>query len=230
MKMLRSPLTTFIFDMDGTLADTMPTHQLAWDALLPELGIALDRDEFFSWSAGLTNREIFPRLLGQDVSIDEISRLSEHKESLFRKLYQPQMSTIAGAEAFLQHATAVGYRRGVGTAAPPLNVDLVLDGLDLRRHFETVVCNADVKRGKPDPEIFLLAAERLGAQPADCVVFEDAPAGIEAARRAGMSCVVVATTLTREQIASLEDTRHVVHVVDDFLDPALATLFASPLR
>jgi beta-phosphoglucomutase family hydrolase len=221
---------TFIFDMDGTLADTMPTHQLAWDALLPELGIELDRDEFFSWSAGLTNREIFPRLLGEDMSVDEINRLSEHKESLFRKLYQSQMSAIIGAEAFLQRATAAGYRRGVGTAAPPLNVDLVLDGLDLRRHFETVVCNADVKRGKPDPEIFLLAAERLGARPADCVVFEDAPAGIEAARRAGMACVVVTTTLTREQIAALDDTRHVVHVVDNFVDPELASLFASSSR
>ena len=96
--------------MDGTLADTMPTHQLAWDKLLPELGIALNREEFFSWSAGLTNREIFPRLLGQDISVDEINRLSDHKESLFRKLYQPQMSTITGTEAFLQRTTAAGYR------------------------------------------------------------------------------------------------------------------------
>lgn len=218
-------MRTFIFDMDGTLADTMPTHQLAWDKLMPELGITVDRDDFFSWSAGLTNREIFPRLLGSDITVEEINRLSDHKESLFRDLYRSQMTTVKGAEAFLQRTTAAGYRRGVGTAAPPLNVDLVLDGLNLRHHFQTIVCNTDVKHGKPDPEIFLLAAKRLGSRAEDCVVFEDAPAGIEAARRAGMKCVVITSTLTREQIAALDDTRHVAHVVNDFTDPALAALF-----
>jgi beta-phosphoglucomutase family hydrolase len=218
-------MRTFIFDMDGTLADTMPTHQRVWDRLLPELGVTVDHDEFFGWSAGLTNHEIFPRLLGTDISIDEVNRLSDHKESLFRELYRTQMTPIGGAEAFLLRTGAAGYRRGVGTAAPPRNVDLVLDGLKLRHHFQTIVCNADVQNGKPDPEIFLLVAERLGSRPEDCVVFEDAPAGIEAARRAGMSCVVITSTLTREQIKALEDTRHVVHVVNDFDDPALAALF-----
>ena len=219
-------MRTFIFDMDGTLADTMPTHQLAWDTLMPELGVSVDRDDFFSWSAGLTNREIFPRLLGSDITVDEVNRLSEHKESLFRELYRSQMTAVKGAEAFLQRTTTAGYRRGVGTAAPPPNVDLVLDGLNLRQHFQTIVCNTDVKHGKPDPEIFLLAAQRLGSRPEDCVVFEDAPAGIEAARRAGMACVVITSTLTREQIAALDDTRHVVHVVSDFTDPTLLALFA----
>ena len=219
-------MRTFIFDMDGTLADTMPTHQLAWDQLMPELGITVDRDDFFGWSAGLTNREIFPRLLGADITIDEINRLADHKEALFREIYRAQMTTVKGADAFLQRTVAAGYRRGVGTAAPPDNVDLVLDGLNLRQYFQTIVCVADVTHGKPDPEIFLLAAERLGARPDECVVFEDAPAGIEAARRAGMQCVVIASTLTREQIKALDDTQHVVHVVDDFTDHTLAALFA----
>ena len=216
----------FIFDMDGTLADTMPYHQLAWDALFVDLGVTVDRDDFFSWSAGLTNREILPRLLGHDFPLDELLAASEKKEAHYRELYRPALATIRGAVPFLQRTLAAGYLRAVGTAAPPDNVDLVLDGLNLREYFQAVVGGADVSHGKPDPEIFLRAAEKLGAAPADCVVFEDAPAGIEAARRAGMSCVVVTTTLTRAQIVAMgEAVAHVTHVIDDFTDPSLNSLF-----
>ena len=101
-------MRTFIFDMDGTLADTMPTHQLAWDALLPKLGAAVDRDDFFSWSAELTNREIFPRLLGEDIALEEIKRLSDHKESLFRDVYRTKMTVVNGVETFLQQSAGAG--------------------------------------------------------------------------------------------------------------------------
>jgi beta-phosphoglucomutase family hydrolase len=216
----------FIFDMDGTLADTMPYHQMAWEYLLPELGIAVDHDEFFTWSAGLTNREIFPRLLGRDINPHELAMLSEAKESHYRELYREHMQTMPGVLPFLQRSMDAGYPRAVGSAAPPANLDLVLDGLDLRRYFQAVVGGADVERGKPDPAIFLQAADKLGATPADCIVFEDAPAGIEAARRAGMACVVVATTLTREQVDAMGSAaQHVTHVIDDFTDPSLNTLF-----
>ena len=216
----------FIFDMDGTLADTMPYHQLAWDALFADMGITVDRDDFFQWSAGPTNREILPRLLGADFSMDELLAASEKKEAHYRELYRPALSTIAGAVPFLQRTLDAGYLRAVGTAAPPGNVDLVLDGLNQRDYFQAVVGAIDVSHGKPDPEIFLLAAEKLGAAPADCVVFEDTPAGIKAARRAGMSCVVVTTTLTRAQSKAMGNaTAHVTHVIDGFTDPSLNSLF-----
>lgn len=214
--------------MDGTLADTMRHHQLAWDALFAEMGVTVDRDDFFQWSAGLTNREILPRLLGHDFPIGELLAASEKKEAHFREIYRPQLATLPGVVPFLQRALDAGVMRAVGSAAPPQNVDLVLDGLRLRPYFQAVVGGADVSRGKPDPEIFLRAAEKLGASPADCVVFEDAPAGIEAARRAGMRCVVVTTTLTRAQIAAMGDSvSHVTHVINDFTDSSLDSLFSS---
>ena len=94
---------------------------------MPELGITVDRDDFFGGSAGLTHREIFPRLLGRNVTVEEINRLSGHKESLFRELYWSHMTVVKGADARLQRTTAAGDRRGVGTAAPPQNVDLVVN-------------------------------------------------------------------------------------------------------
>ena len=101
-------MRTFIFDMDGTLADTIPSHQIAWDALLPKLGLAVDRDDFFSWSAGLISREIFPRLLGEDVALQEIKRRSDYKESLFRDVYRTKMTVVNGAETFLQQSARAG--------------------------------------------------------------------------------------------------------------------------
>jgi len=194
--------------------------------MFPELGVAPDRDDFFQWSAGLTNREIFPRLLGRAFHEDELAALSELKEARYRALYQPHLRTLPGVLPFLKRAVAAGYRRAIGSAAPPDNLNLVLDGLDLRPYFQAIVGGADVARGKPDPGIFLRAAGHLGVAPESCVVFEDAPAGIEAARRAGMSCVVVTSTLSRAQLLAMgNDAAHVTHMVDDFTDPALDSLF-----
>jgi beta-phosphoglucomutase len=205
-----------IFDMDGTLVDSMPYHEKAWDLMLPELGVAVDRFEFFTWSAGLTNREIFPRLLGRTLSADELEHLADRKEALYRESYREVMAPMTGAVELLTRARSAGVKTALGTAAPPENITLVIDGLNLREHFPVIVGGADVKNGKPDPEIFLRCAEAMGIEPARCVVFEDTPAGVEAAYRAGMRCIAITTTLNDAQVRGLPNTSHLLATAPHF--------------
>jgi beta-phosphoglucomutase family hydrolase len=213
--MSKSP-EALIFDMDGTLVDSMPYHEKAWELIFPELGVSVDRFEFFTWSAGLTNKEIFPRLLGRDVSSDELAQLAGRKEALYRECYRNVMQVMPGAIDLLELARAKGVKTALGTAAPPENIDLVIGGMNLHEHFPVIVGGADVKNGKPNPEIFLRCAEKLNIEPARCIVFEDTPAGVEAAYRAGMRCVAITTTLTDGQVRALPNTSHLVGCARDF--------------
>jgi beta-phosphoglucomutase family hydrolase len=215
----------YIFDMDGTIADSMPFHNDAWAALVKHLGLTqVIDDEFFAWSAGRTNVEIFPRLLGRVASAQEMEQLAHQKEALYRKESAASMLPIPGFEAFVQLLQARGVPMAVGTAAPPDNIVHILDRFKLRQYFAAIVGAADISKGKPDPEVFLKGAALLGVNPADCIVFEDAPLGIEAAYRAGMRCVVVTTALTKAQSSSLVNSDHIVAWIKDFHDPVLASL------
>jgi beta-phosphoglucomutase family hydrolase len=213
---MNAPIEALIFDMDGTLVDSMPYHEKAWELMFPELGVSVDRFEFFTWSAGLTNKEIFPRLLDRDVSPDELAQLAGRKEALYRDCYRDVMQVMSGAVELLTRAHAQGVKTALGTAAPPENIDLVIGGLNLREHFPVIVGGADVKNGKPDPEIFLSCAEKMNIEPARCIVFEDTPAGIEAAYRAGMRCAAITTTLNASQVRALPNTSHLIAAVSDF--------------
>ena len=212
-----------IFDMDGTIVDNMAFHTQSWIAFFARRGRAIDADEFFRTTAGRQGQEIIRSYLGADLADDEIAVLNHEKEAVYRELYAPHLKSVAGFEDLIADARSQGILLAVGTAAPPANVEFTLDGLGLRRHFETVVGAADVARGKPHPDVFLEAARRCGAAPADCIVFEDAPLGVEAARRAGMRVVVITTTLPAEAFAEFDN---VIAIVDDFSSLSLETLFA----
>jgi beta-phosphoglucomutase family hydrolase len=209
-------IEALIFDMDGTLVDSMPYHEKAWDLMMPELGVRVDRFEFFTWSAGLTNKEIFPRLLERDITADELAQLAGRKEALYRESYREAMQVMPGAIDLLTRARAQGVKTALGTAAPPENIELVIGGMNLYDHFPVIVGGADVKNGKPDPEIFLRCAEKMGIAPKRCLVFEDTPAGIEAAYRAGMRCVAITTTLNTAQVRALPNISHLIAAIADF--------------
>jgi len=212
-----------IFDMDGTIVDNMAFHTQSWITFFERRGRAIDADEFFRTTAGRQGKEIIRSHMGEHLDDDEVAVLNHEKEAVYRELYAPHLKAVAGFEDLIADARSQGIALAVGTAAPPANVEFTLDGLDLRRHFETIVGATDVPRGKPHPDVFLEAAKRCGARPADCIVFEDAPLGVEAARRAGMRVVVITTTLPREAFAEFDN---VIAIVDDFESLSLESLFA----
>jgi beta-phosphoglucomutase family hydrolase len=220
---MQSNKRAFIFDMDGTIVDNMAFHTQSWVTFFERRGRAIDADEFFRTTAGRQGKEIIRTALGEDLGDDEVAVLNHEKEAVYRELYAPHLKAVDGFEDLIADARSQGIALAVGTAAPPANVEFTLDGLDLRRHFETVVGATDVARGKPHPDVFLEAAKRCGAEPANCIVFEDAPLGVEAARRAGMRVVVITTTLPAEAFAEFDN---VIGIVDDFSSLSLETLFA----
>ncbi|MGI8467467.1 MAG: HAD family hydrolase [Pyrinomonadaceae bacterium] len=204
----------FIFDMDGTLVDNMRFHGAAWQKMLAENGIETDAREFLVKTAGKTNREIIPNFFA-GANEKKLLELGLRKEAIYRELFLPERKVIKGAIEFLEKARNLSIKMAVATAAPVANMEFILDGLDLRKFFAAVTTAADVSHGKPNPEIFLKSAEKLGVEPKNCLVFEDALNGFEAARRAGMKSIGIATVNSIEEILRLDS---VVEARADFVE------------
>jgi beta-phosphoglucomutase family hydrolase len=212
----------FIFDMDGTIVDNMDFHTKSWIAFFERRGRIIDPDEFFRTTAGRQGKEIMRHYLGADLPDEDVAVLSEEKESVYRELYEPHRKTVHGFDELVVLAKEKSVALAVATAAPNANITFTLDGLDLRKHFDAIVGAADVARGKPNPDVFLEAARRCGVAPEHCIVFEDAPLGVEAARRAGMRAVVLTTTLPAEAFAAFDN---VIHIAKDFSELTVDELF-----
>ncbi|NNG25486.1 HAD family hydrolase [Telluria aromaticivorans] len=213
----------FIFDMDGTIVDNMDFHTKSWITFFERRGLGVDADEFFRTTAGRQGKEIIRAEMGEHLDDEEVALLNHEKELVYREIYAPHRKTVTGFDALIARAQADGIALAVATAAPPANIEFTLDGLDLRRHFGVVVGAADVARGKPHPDVFLKAAELCGVAPENCIVFEDAPLGVEAARRAGMRCVVLTTTLPASSFAEFDN---VIAIAADFSALPADLLFA----
>lgn len=216
----------FIFDMDGTLVDNMHFHTEAWGKMLSENGIEMNAHDFLVKTAGKTNREILPTVFGE-ISDERIDELGKRKETLYQELFLPERKTVAGVIEFLEESSKLGIKLAVSTAAPIMNVEFILDGLDLRKYFGAVVTAADVKEGKPNPEIFLKSAEKLGVEPKNCIVFEDALNGFEAAHRAGMKSIGITTVNSAEDILKCNS---VVESHEDFADLKAKDLIEKYLK
>lgn len=203
-----------LWDLDGVLVDTARFHYLAYRRLMAELGRHLP-EERFRPLFGLRNDAILRDLLGE-LPAQRIRELARRKEEHFRRLVAGNVRPLPGAAELVRLLRERGLPQAIVSSTPRPNIDLVLASLGLAEAFREIVAEEDVRRGKPDPEGFLLAARRLGVPPAGCVVLEDAPQGVAAARAAGMRCLAVATTRPRRALAQAD------LVVDRLDDPQAA--------
>ena len=204
----------------------MPHHLSAWVAWYARRNEVMDADNFFAATAGRSNPEImldlFPLL-----SVQEHLAMADDKEALFREFATPALTLIGGARQFVERARQADMRLAVCTAATPQNMALAFQLFGIDTWVDTVTSPADGLRGKPHPDIFLEAARRLGVAPADCIVFEDAPLGVEAARRAGMTAVALTTGLPASAFAEFDN---LLAIAPDFTTLDLAALLrAGPM-
>jgi beta-phosphoglucomutase len=198
-----------IFDMDGVLIDSYRAHFESWRRAAAERGRIYTEAQFAA-GFGRTTREVIAEQWqwegqGERLSDEEIARIDERKEGLFREIIGADFPAMAGAVELIESLVRAGFRVAVGSSGPRENVQLAIERLGIGKLLSAAVTGHDVKRGKPDPQVFLLAAERCGIAPGRCVVVEDAPVGIAAARRGGMHVIGLASTgRTVEQLRAAD--------------------------
>ena len=196
-----SAVRALIFDMDGTMIDSMGHHRLSWITFARRHAIEIEADDLMRRTTGRTGAECMTELFGRAFSMAESQALVAEKEEIYRELFAPVFREVAGFRAFAASAASQGLGIGVGTAGDRHNIAFALQHLAMSPEPRVIVGGDEGLPGKPDPAIFLEAARRLGVAPEHCVVFEDAPFGIEAARRAGMSAVAVCSTHSAQELA-----------------------------
>lgn len=201
-----------LFDMDGVLVDNTDFHVNAWLQFAHKHDRPLTKEQYVENINGHVSADAMAYVFERPISGGELIVLTEEKEAIYRDLYRPHLQPTPGLLPFLNDLKEQQVRLAVGTSAPESNVRFTLDGLPLRPYFDAIVDASMIHRGKPDPEIYLTAAKRVGIEPANCVVFEDAFAGIEAGLRAGMKVVALTTTHTREELAD----KGASLIIDDF--------------
>jgi beta-phosphoglucomutase-like phosphatase (HAD superfamily) len=203
----------FIFDMDGTMIDSMPSHQESWAVFARRQNLDVDIADLMRRTTGRTGVECMRDLFGRpDMALDEAMAHVHEKEAAYREIFAPIFAEVAGFQDFFALAYARGLKLGVGTAGDRHNQAFAYQHLQMPIAPLTTVGGDEGLAGKPEPAIFLEAARRMGVEPARCIVFEDAPLGIEAARRAGMRAVGIASSHHPDELAG----PHVLAVVPNY--------------
>lgn len=188
-----------VFDMDGVLVDSAEPHYESWQRLAREEGISITRGQF-EGSFGRQNRDIIPSFFGP-VSPERLDSIAGRKEALYREIVKARVPAVEGAAALVKALSGAGVPLAIGSAGPRANIDLILEGMSVARLFQAIVSADDVTRGKPDPQVFQVACERIGLPPEQCVVIEDAPPGVLAAKTAGARVAAIMMHHSAETLA-----------------------------
>lgn len=213
----------FLFDLNGTMIDDMGYHLDVWsDIVNNDWGAGISRDEVKRNMYG-KNEDLLFRIFGKEkFTRQQLDEISVEKERRYQRLYKPHLELISGLLIFLNKAKSHNIKVAIGSAAIPFNINFVLDNLNIREYFGAIVSAEDVVHSKPHPETFTKAASQLGVDPADCIVFEDAPKGVEASLNAGMKCVVLTTMHNEDEFAQYPN---VLMFVKDYSDVRLSQLY-----
>lgn len=206
-----------LFDMDGVICDTNPYHLKAWEKFAEKHQLNLEGKDLGYYIYGRTNRDALQLFIkdkafanGNNFSNDQLTDLSEEKEALFRDIYRDHVELTSGLKSFLEELKKASVPMALASNAPISNIDFILDATGTRSYFDAVVDASQVTKGKPDPQIYLRAAEILKISPDNCVVMEDSTVGVEAGQKAGMKVIGITTTHSREELD------HTDLVIDNF--------------
>lgn len=218
MKQLKN-YKALLFDLNGTMIDDMGYHIKAWHRILNELGANLSMERVKEECYG-KNHELLERVFPGRFTQEEKDKLSIEKETQYQAEFRPHLQLIDGLDAILGKANAAGIKMAIGSAAIMFNIAFVIDGLHIRHYFDALVSADDVKKSKPDPETWILCAAQLNVSPSDCLVFEDAPKGVESAANAGMDTVVITTMHEPHEFSQY---KNITGFIKNYNDSLLAT-------
>ena len=197
-------LAAAIFDLDGTLIDNNPYHIKAWKEYLKRMGRELSDEEYKINFNGRTNRDVVEYLHGRKMTDEEAAPYYLEKEAMYRELYQPYINPIPGLIDLLKELKSNDIPMAIATSGITVNIEFMFNHLPIREYFKEFIHSSHIKKGKPDPEIYLKSAEKLRVDPSECVAFEDALVGIKSAKGAGMKVIALTTTHTKKELSSAD--------------------------
>jgi beta-phosphoglucomutase len=221
--MAEGQLEAVLWDLDGVIADTGIYHCRAWQEIFGKRGVEFTEEHFIR-HFGQRNDTIIRDTVGTDISQEELDIIAEEKEAAYRRLVAENIKALPGAIELIESLNRHGIKSAIASSAPEENIQVIIRGLGIEDCFQAIAWGREVTEGKPSPQIFLLAAEKLSTHPGNCVVIEDAIAGVIGAKQAGMKCVAVANSHSRN---SLKEADLVVDTLETVSISDLAGLFRT---